>query len=197
MNWIGKHIVWLLGLALVVLGVLSAAGDVFSAHSLKVIILVSGVVQALAGFIKLNPPDSITTVAKMLPLLLLTTMMSACSFMQKLSTPAAQPYVTAAVLVGVATAEQKGVSAVQINSICKQALAADSGTAASLQAIGDVINQQLKKLNLPEGDLAAIQLVEAGIGATIQQSIGQNANVAQFQATVAMFLNAAIQATGG
>jgi len=107
----------------------------------------------------------------------------------------AQPIITAAADVAVATAEAHGISATQINSIASQALAADSGTAASLAEVGTLVNQQLAKLNLPPADLAAAQVVEIALGAAIQAQVGNNATAAQTQAAVADILKAIIAAT--
>lgn len=111
--------------------------------------------------------------------------------------PNSAPIITAAVDVAVATAEQKGIQAAQINSIAKQALAADSGVSATLATVASVVNAQLAKLNLPAGDLAAANILEVAIGAAIQAKVGDNASVAQAQAAVAQVLNAVIAATGG
>lgn len=128
---------------------------------------------------------------------LVVSALAGCSLLAKLGTPAAQPYVTAAVDVAVATAEAKGIPAAQINSICKTALAADSGTAATLATVSAVVNAQLAKLKLPAGDLAAAQILEDALSVAIQAQVGANPNVATAQAAIADVLNAAIAATGG
>ena len=129
--------------------------------------------------------------------ILVASTLTGCATMQKVFSPSAAPYVTAAVDVAVATAESKGVSAAQINSIAKQALAADTGAGASLAAVTALVNAQVAKLNLPAGDLAAVQILEVALTAAVQQQIGQNPNVAVAQADVAQLLNAVISATGG
>lgn len=205
MKSVEKHMLWVLGLLQVVLAAFSVSTNLLTPRSLQIVVFGGGLLNLIAQYIKANPPDDdgVSVTAKLhwmtvaLTAMLIGVILSGCSVMQKLTTPAAQPYIQAAVLVGVTTAETKGISAVQINQICKTALAADQGAGATLQVIASVINTELAKLNLPAGDMAAIQLVEVGIGAYIQQAVGQNANVAQFQATVAQFLNVAIQATGG
>jgi hypothetical protein len=128
---------------------------------------------------------------------LAVTALTGCTTMQKVFSPNAAPYVTAAVDVAVATAESKGVPATQINSIAKQALAADTGAGASLAAVTALVNAQVAKLNLPPADLAAVQILEVALTAAVQQQIGQNPNVAVAQADVAQLLNAVISATGG
>lgn len=121
-------------------------------------------------------------------------MLHGCATLTK---PEAQPYVKAAVDVAVATAESKGVTAAQINSIAKQALAADDGSAASLAAVNSLINAQLAKLNIPPADIQALQIIEAALSVAVQQQIGANPNLATAQAAVAEFLNEAIAITGG
>lgn len=111
--------------------------------------------------------------------------------------PSSQPYIIAAVDVAVATAEQKGVSSTDINRIAKLALAADSGTAATLATVSSLVNAEIAKLKLPAGDLAAAQVLEIALTAAIQAKIGDNADVAQAQAAVATILTAVIAASGG
>jgi hypothetical protein len=126
-----------------------------------------------------------------------TVSLTGCATMQKVFSPNATPYVTAAVDVAVATAESKGVPAAKINSIAKQALAADTGAGASLAAVMALVNAEVAKLNLPAADLAAVQILEVALTSAVQQQIGQNPNVAVAQADVAQLLNAVIAATGG
>lgn len=152
----------------------------------------------------LPPPSPGTTAKSLAPLalVLLGAMiampgLSGCSVLSKLGMPAAQPYVTAAVDVAVATAEAKGIPAGQINSVCKVALAADSGTAATLATVAAAVNAELAKLNLPPGDLAAAQILEDALSVAIQAQVGANPNVATAQAAIADVLHAAIAATGG
>lgn len=144
---------------------------------------------------------AVTAVKTAAPVLLCAflaaTALTGCATMQKVFSPNAVPYVTAAVDVAVATAESKGVPAAQINSIAKQALAADTGAGASLAAVTALVNAQVAKLNLPAGDLAAVQILEVALTAAVQQQIGQNPNVAVAQADVAQLLSAVISATGG
>jgi uncharacterized protein YceK len=135
--------------------------------------------------------------APVLVMLMLMTSMSGCSILSQLTTPAAQPYVTAAVDIAVATAEQKGISATQINGIAKTALTADAGTSATLATVSIVVNAQLAKLNLPAGDLVAAQILEDALNVAIQAEVGSNPNIATAQAAIADVLTAAIVATGG
>lgn len=139
-----------------------------------------------------------TKAAPVVALLLALPFLHACSTVSGwLNSPQAQPVIIAAVDVAVATAEQKGVSATQINDIAKQALVANQSTSATLATVAAVVNQQLAKLNLPAGDLAAAQILEVALAAEIQSRIGTNANLAAARAAVADVLNAVIEATGG
>jgi hypothetical protein len=95
----------------------------------------------------------------------------------------------------VATAEQKSVSSAQINSIARAALAADTGTTATLAAISSLINNQIAKLNLPAGDQAAASILEVALAAAITAKIGNNATVAQVQASIAVILQDVIAVT--
>jgi hypothetical protein len=113
------------------------------------------------------------------------------------NSPSSQPVIIAAVDVAVATAEQKGVSATQINDVAKQALVANQSTSATLATVAAVVNAQIAKLNLPAGDLAAIQILEVALAAEIQSRIGTNADLAASRAAVADVLNAVIEASGG
>lgn len=113
------------------------------------------------------------------------------------TSPQAQPIIQAGALAAVATAEQHGVTAAQIQDIMRQALAADQGTAATLASVGAVINAQLVKLKLPAGDVAAIEIVEVSVGAAIQAQVGGNATLAQSQAAVADVLTDVLHAAGG
>lgn len=120
-----------------------------------------------------------------------------CATLSKLTSPSAAPYITAAVDVAVATAEAKGVPAAQINSVAKQALAADAGSAATLATVTTVVNAQLVKLKLPAGDLAAATILEDALTVAIQAQVGANPNVATAQAVIADVLQSVIAATGG
>lgn len=165
-------------------------------------------VQANAGSIVTAVADAATaavnnaaTVAKVLAVVmmlpLLMTLHGCATVSAWFSSPSAQPVIIAAVDVAVATAEQKGVTAVQINDVAKQALVANQSTSATLATVSAVVNQQIAKLNLPAGDLAAVQILEVALAAEIQSRIGTNADLAAARAAVADVLNAVIEATGG
>lgn len=117
------------------------------------------------------------------------------------TSPAAQVLVTAAVDAAVATAESKGITAAQINSVAKVALTAAGSTGATVGTVTAVANAKLATLNLPAGDLAAAQLLESLIGAEIQARLAADptaaANVGSASTDVSFVLNAVIGATGG
>lgn len=165
-------------------------------------------VQANAGSIVASVAEAATNAvnaaAKVAPVLLavlvlplLLTLNGCATVSAWFSSPSAQPVIIAAVDVAVATAEQKGVTAVQINDVAKQALVANQSTTATLATVAAVVNQQIAKLNLPAGDLAAVQILEVALAAEIQSRIGTNADLAAARAAVADVLNAVIEATGG
>ncbi len=130
------------------------------------------------------------------PLLALTILASACSTLSNFfGSPTGAAVIVAAVDVAVATAEQKGVSAAQINSIARAALAADSGTTATLATLAAVLNNQIAKLNLPAGDLAAAEVLEVALAAAITAKIGTNASVAAAQTQIAVVLQDVIAVT--
>lgn len=135
-----------------------------------------------------------TVIASALAVLTLVGCASLTSFF---SSPTGNVVVTAAVDVAVSTAEQKGISAAQINAVAKQALAADSGVTATASAISGVLNAQVAKLNLPAGDLAAIDVLETAFAAALVAKIGSNTSVASAQADIATLLNQVIADTGG
>lgn len=145
---------------------------------------------------------TVSVAAKMLPLafvaMFVGSSLSGCASIESfLSSPDGKVAAVAAVDVAVATAEAKGVTAAQINSVAKQALAADTGVSGTLAAVSTLVNVQIAKLNLPAGDLAAVNILEVALQAEIQSRIGANQDLATAQAAVADVLNAVIAATGG
>lgn len=159
---------------------------------------------AAVHHVSVAPTTPVATVAKvhfltvLAALLVAVSILAGCaSFSAKVTSPAAQPYVTAGAQVAVGIAEAQGVTAAQINSVAKQALAADSGSTATLATVAATVNVQLAKLKLTGPELLAAGALEAALGTAIQAQVGTNANVAAAQAAVADVLNAVIAATGG
>jgi len=146
---------------------------------------------------------SVTTVAKMLPYLFVGVLFAALSLpgcasvSSFFSSPTGSATIVAAVDVAVATAEQKGVSAVDINRIAKLALAADSGASGTLSAVSSLVNTQVAKLNLPAADLAAAEVLEIALSSAVSAKLQGNAALATAQADVAQILRAVIAASGG
>jgi hypothetical protein len=199
-----SYVIGGLTLAQAYAGVVPGKGTLIAAGAGIVLTAINHLQTLAANSTTTLPPPSAGTTKVVIPFALLLlggvlaiSGMSGCSVFSKLNTPAAQPYITAAVDVAVATAESKGVPAAQINAIAKKALAADQGTSATLAAVAAVVNAELIKLNLPGGDLEAAQILEDALSVAIQAQVGANPNVATAQAAIANVLNAAIEATGG
>lgn len=208
-----KHLMtYLAHYAAVVAGVAAFVGShasLFSAipgatpYVAGIVGVAAAVVAALHG-IGVDPPKDPGSAAKLalwlVPLfaLLGSSGLTACSTITStLSKPSSAPYILAAVDVAVATAESKGITAAQINSIARQAYVADQNAGASLAAISAVVTAQVAKLNLPAGDQAAIDIVLAALSASIQTQLQANPTVAQVQVAAAVVINDVIAATGG
>lgn len=143
-----------------------------------------------------------STAAKLLPLafvaVLVGSSLTGCASVESfLNSPTGSAVVAASVDVAVATAEQKGVTAAQINKVAKAALVADTGVSGTLAAVSALVDQAIASANLPAADLAAAKILEVAIGAAIQANVGNNASLAQAQAAVADVLKEVIAATGG
>jgi uncharacterized protein YceK len=124
--------------------------------------------------------------------------LSACASIQSFfGSPAAAPVIAASVDIAIATAEQKGISAVQINTIAKAALAADAGTSTTLAAVSAIVTANVAKAGLPAGDVAAADILVAAVSAAIQAKVGTNTSLAAAQADAASVLKDVIAATGG
>lgn len=166
--------------------------------------VVTNALNAATAAIAKVPPAAVLA---LLMVFGVTTGMSACTTAQNaevqavVTSPAAQVLVTAAVDAAIATAESKGITAAQINSVAKVALTAAGSTGATVGTVTAVANAKLATLNLPAGDLAAAQLLESLIGAEIQARLAADptatANVASASTDVSFVLNAVIGATGG
>lgn len=147
---------------------------------------------------KTLPPPVVKALIPLLAVLAFCGGLAGCATVSGwFAAPSSQPYIVAAIDVAVATAEQKGVPAAQINAIAKQALAADQGTTATLATVAALVNAQIARAHLPPGDLAAANILEVAAEAAIQAKIGNDPKVASAQAAVAQVLNAVIAATGG
>lgn len=149
-----------------------------------------------------DPPASkqagVARVSVLLSLVAVAVLVAGCaSFGKFVSTPTGGAVVLASVDVAVATAEQKGIPAAKINAIAKTALAADSGSSATLFALTALVDAQVAKLNLPAGDKAAADILLAALSGAVQAKLAGNATLASTQAAVADVLNAVIAATGG
>jgi hypothetical protein len=120
-------------------------------------------------------------------------MLAGCALFQ----PGNAAYLQAAVDIAVGTAEAKGVKATDINRIAHQALAADTGSTATVAAVVALLDAQIVKLKLPPLDQAGADILVVALGAAIAAKIGDNPNLATAQAGIAQVLGYAIAATGG
>lgn len=136
--------------------------------------------------------------------LVMTLLVSDCATLSKITTPAAQPYIQAAVDVAVATfigtnpPEQKP-RAIQIKAIAQEVLALDEGSVLPITQIEGFVNSKIAALRLPPADVAAAQLLMAAITTTVQveiQNLSTHGNVTNnTQAAVAQILTDVITAT--
>jgi hypothetical protein len=121
-----------------------------------------------------------------------------CASVQSfIGSPTGQTVVVAGVQVGVTTAEQKGVTAAQINSVAKAVLAADTGVSATVTTLTATVNSAAQKAGVPPGDIIAFQVLETAFDAYLVAKYGSNSTVANVQADVALFCNTVIADTGG
>ncbi len=141
---------------------------------------------------------AVAKIAAMLLLVPLLFTLQGCASVQSfLGSPTGEVVVIAGVQVAVTTAEQKGISAAQINAISKTVLADSQGVTLSLSALTAAANAELIKLNLPAADVAAFQVLEVAFDAYLVSKYGSNTTVQNIQADLALFLNQAIAGTGG
>jgi hypothetical protein len=151
------------------------------------------------------PPPSAGTVAKLhlvtmlVAVFLALSVLAGCATVSKVASditaPTSQPYVTAAANGAVLLAESQGITAAQINGVAVKALAADSGTSATLATVGTVLNAQLAKLGLNAIESVVASALVSGLTNAINQQLQSNTSVAQVQAAIADVLNAVIKAT--
>ena len=165
MKWLGTHVLWLLGLAQVILACFAGATDLFSPGVVKIILFCAGIVTAITGFIKANPPDA-ATVARCITLLLaMSIVLTGC---QSLGLPAPQGFdqqlaqaygIHTAVVSATATALTAGsISANDAQSV--QGLERNArtllDTAKAAETAGDAAGAQ-KDLVLATTALTALQ----------------------------------------
>jgi hypothetical protein len=127
---------------------------------------------------------------------LLVVTLGACSLIQKLESPAAQPFDAIAVAVGVDTLvgtnpSVQAARAASIKAIAQEVLAVDTGTQATLTTLESVAAAKVQALKLPPGDAAASQLLIAALSATVNTYVGKlgsNAKANEVQVDVAAVL---------
>jgi len=165
MKWLFSHILWILGLVQVVLACAAGATDLFGANAMKIVLFSGGLVTAIVGFIKANPPP-VDTIAKCVPLLLaMSIVLTGC---QSLGLPAPQGFdqqlaqaygIHTAVVSATATALTAGsISANDAQSV--QGLERNArtllDTAKAAETAGDAAGAQ-KDLVLATTALTALQ----------------------------------------
>lgn len=136
-------------------------------------------------------------------MLVVATGLSGCTFLSKLSTPTAQPYIQAAVTVAVAATigtnpATQHARAAQIKAIAQEVLLVATGSEVPLTQLQTIVMQKIASLNLPPGDVAAAQILLAALDAAIQLEIANLSNGAvtpSTQAAVTAILNDVITAT--
>ena len=190
-NWILQGASWVAGLVALHARVTS---------SVQPVTLTQGAADAKST----SPPQAGFASVGLLTALALVAAVAACALPgcatvtkidNALTSPAAQPYIDAAMLAAAATAETQGVTAAQINRIATAALQADKSTAATLATVSAAVNSGLAKLKLPAGDMAAVAILEVAIETAINAKVGANPTVALTQAAAADVLQSLITAT--
>jgi hypothetical protein len=126
----------------------------------------------------------------------LVAMLGACSLIQKLESPAAQPFDAIAVAVGVDTLvgvnpATQAARAASIKAIALEVQAVNVGTVATLATLESVAAAKVQALQLPPGDAAASQLLIAALSATVNSYVGKlgaNAKANEVQVDVGAVL---------
>lgn len=199
----GAHaLAYAMSALVVVAGLPAPLQSVLGPHAGEIVGGAGIILTAIHNAQALKAPTAVAKAMFMLavlPLLLVASgALTACSTVQGFfASPYAPVVVTVGVDVAVATAEQHGVKASDINRIAKIALAANSSTSATLGVVAGVVNAEIGTLNLPPLDLAAAQALEAVVQGAVQAKLDGNPDLAASQADVAQVLQAVITATGG
>lgn len=116
-----------------------------------------------------------------------------CSAIESfVKSPTGQVIVATAIPVAVQVAEGQGVPALEIKTICANALAADAGTAVTLGTLTDAMNVSLTKLN--PADKTALSIVEVALNAAINGKLAGNATVEGLEAAAADVFTACVAA---
>lgn len=184
-----------LRLAIAVVGLVTTASD----HGYKAgsDALRAGVAAAVANVSQAVATAKPAVLGVLLCLFTLPFMTGCAQFTAFEQSPTGSAVIQAAVDVAVATAEDKGISAAQINAIAHKALDADQSATASLAAVSAVVQAEVQSLKLPPQDQAAADILLAALSAAVQAKVGTNATLAQAQTAAAVVINDVIVATGG
>lgn len=146
--------------------------------------------------------STVTTAAKVLPLLFVLgaamSVLGGCTALTTdLNTPIGQATLQAIAQAAVTTAEQKGVSAAEIQKIAQAGLAADASASTTLTSVEGALNAEFQAFGLPAGDVAALQIIEAALDAAAATQLSGNATYQNVQVTLSAILNAVLVAAGG
>ena len=132
----------------------------------------------------------------LLTLLVAVPLFSGCATISSwFGNPTTAQYIQDAVDIAVLVASTQGVSAAELNTIAKAALAADAGAVSTLAELQVLLNKEIAKLNLPAADKNAINILVAALSGALAAKIGSNTTVQQAQAIIANVLNDIIAAT--
>lgn len=106
--------------------------------------------------------------------------------------PTGQDILATAIPVAVQVAEGQGVPALEIKTICADALAADASTNATLATLTVEMNSTLTKLNT--ADKAALSIVEVALNSAINAKLAGNTSVQSVQAAASGVFTACVAA---
>jgi len=109
--------------------------------------------------------------------------------------PTTAQYIQDGVDIAVLVASTQGVSAAEINTVARSALAADNGAVSTLAELGALLEKEFAKLKLPAADQAAINILVAALSGAIAAEFGNNTTIQQGQAIIADVLNDILTAT--
>jgi hypothetical protein len=202
-NWFLAHGDKVLGLGTTILTVLAAAGVVsnpISAAVLATLTFIHTTFLPEASDAPLPAPvaEAVAKLPWIVSVLAIALGLAGCASLEAgVNSPVGQAAVTAGVQVAVTTAEQHGVSAVQINSVSKAILADTQGVSSTLSGLTQVLDRELVKLKVPQADIQAFQGLEIAFDVYLSAKYGANPTIAEVQQDLGAWLNLAIADTGG
>ena len=123
--------------------------------------------------------------------------MSGCTTLGKVFTPPYTPIVQAAVDVAVATAVQKGVSAIGIKQVALQLQAINNNSTTALATVEAALNVKIASLHLPPADEAGVAILTQTLEQLLNQKIAASGGAINgtTQVDIAEILTDVINAT--